>query len=291
MWGCHIEDEWSSLAWSRVRNAHVHDIYTNKGSALVSAGRKNKKNLEEIKELWKSIFKDRSSEGKQNNCLLSGKHFSIEAIPIYKKFPLKCQFLLQRRHHLNYNCFFQKLCSCYMSSFPFSTFLRPAETSAEPQIILGICLRHHFLSVLVVSDVSQAESLLQKVFRGMSAVNFGSQDRIYQHQVGDPSGIWIKRKIKASMFKYFLLFIVYSIYIMVVFIVWLYCFLGQGDVEALKKWRSGQSGFKNDVLVNLRDYVPHLRGTKLRFSKTQDLYLMIQETLTTISLFLKSGEW
>ena len=68
---------------------------------------------------------------RQNNCLLSGKHLSIEAIPIYKKFPLKCQFLLQRRHHLNYNCFFQKLCSCYMSSFPFSTFLRPAETSAE----------------------------------------------------------------------------------------------------------------------------------------------------------------
>ena len=34
------------------------------GSALVSAGRKNKKNLEEIKELWKSICKDRSSDGK-----------------------------------------------------------------------------------------------------------------------------------------------------------------------------------------------------------------------------------
>ena len=72
-------------------------------------------------------------EIRQNNCLLSGKHLSIEAIPIYKKFPLKCQFLLQRRHHLNYKCFFfQKLYSCYMSSFPFSTFLCPAETSAEP---------------------------------------------------------------------------------------------------------------------------------------------------------------
>ena len=30
------------------------------------------------------------------------------------------------------NVFFQKLYSCYMSSFPFSTFLCPAETSAEP---------------------------------------------------------------------------------------------------------------------------------------------------------------
>ena len=48
---------------------------------------------------------------------LNGKYLSIETIPIYKKFPLKPPFLLQRNHYLKLHFSFQKRHFFFSKSF------------------------------------------------------------------------------------------------------------------------------------------------------------------------------